>query len=87
MYQPEEVDVVLKFNADANGDFVETDGSVKSRIRYLFGFSGPRIQLDEVDTEGFEAMGRRFRVAAIAKFTVAGIAYTTDFNDVWRRKQ
>ena len=87
MYQPEEVDVVLKFNADANGDFVETDGSVKSRIRYLFGFSGPRIQLDEAYTEDFEAMGRRFRVAAIAKFTVAGIAYTTDFDDVWRRKQ
>lgn len=76
--------VTFKPNDDLDGAMCETKESVKGRICRLFGFTSEHLSIKVSALESAEIAGTRYFAYASVHFTVNGIGWLTDFEDLVR---
>lgn len=71
-------------NDDLDGAMSETSESVANRICNLFGFTPWAVSMQEGDLDSAEIAGTRYYVYTSVRFTVHGIGWSTDFENLVR---
>lgn len=76
--------ITITFADDEDGETYETKSSIVNRISKTFGFAQNSITLMEASYIGFKLAGKNHVVCNSVNFTVNGIGWATDFENIDR---